>query len=62
MFFLSNWHYFLALFHKIIRIFMRFPYDGEKPRPMLGSLLLQRLSLLHQAYRQFPASCKDGAV
>ena len=41
---------------------MRFPYDGEKPRPMLGSLLLQRHSQLHQAYRQFPASYMDGAV
>ena len=52
----------LALFHEIIRIFMRFPYDGEKPRPVLGSLLLQRHSQLHQAYHQFPASCKDGVV
>jgi len=41
---------------------MRFPYDVEKPRPMLGSLLLQRLSLLHQSYRQFPASYMDGVV
>ena len=52
----------LALFYEIIRIFMRFPYDGEKPRSVSDSRQFQRLPLLHQAYRQFPASYMDGVV
>ena len=46
---------FSWLFYKIIRIFIRFSYYGEKLRPVLDSHQPQRRSPPHQAYRQFPA-------